>query len=140
MKWYDDSAAPLEPPKDSEPARIQPQTIYRTNYGKKIHAEDLRNEPKEPIAFKNFVSVTTDNPGFHSKKRKKDTVLRVDDPMYHQLKKQSRIPSYSGEFPANRFLQSPGYRWDGVDRSNGFEERYLTIQSDEKVTTYKDEL
>jgi pre-mRNA-splicing factor CWC26 len=46
----------------------------------------------------------------------------------------SEIPIYQGPQPApNRFKILPGYRWDGVDRSNGFEKRCFEKMSQRKA-------
>uniref|UniRef100_UPI00358EF85B BUD13 homolog n=1 Tax=Myxine glutinosa TaxID=7769 RepID=UPI00358EF85B len=51
---------------------------------------------------------------------------RDGDPMAGLLTKKtttSTRPVYNGAAPPNRFDIKPGYRWDGVDRSNGFEKK-----------------
>ncbi|KAI9322658.1 Pre-mRNA-splicing factor of RES complex-domain-containing protein [Dichotomocladium elegans] len=42
-------------------------------------------------------------------------------------------PKYKGPWKPNRYMIAPGYRWDGVDRSNGFEDQYLLQQNSKKA-------
>ncbi|KAM5536137.1 hypothetical protein V8D89_010236 [Ganoderma adspersum] len=62
---------------------------------------------------------------------------RWNDPAAQFLtKKRSkgpRKPEYTGPAPPpNRFGIKPGYRWDGVDRSNGFEKKYFQKQNERR--------
>lgn len=67
---------------------------------------------------------------------------RLDDPMLEYMRKkkddESRKkgvevkPKYLGQFPDNRFNIRPGYRWDGVDRSNGYEKKYFSMINSKK--------
>ncbi|XP_049296874.1 BUD13 homolog [Anopheles funestus] len=68
---------------------------------------------------------------------------RDGDPMLEYLRNKQKEenkragipekPMYQGSFPDNRFGLRPGYRWDGVDRSNGFEKRWFEATSKKKA-------
>ncbi|CAH1797408.1 unnamed protein product [Owenia fusiformis] len=66
---------------------------------------------------------------------------REDDPMLAFIKKKTpkgsnkkQLPLYKGPAaPPNRFNIQPGYRWDGVDRSNGFEKKIFQTQSNSRA-------
>ncbi|ODQ79139.1 hypothetical protein BABINDRAFT_162198 [Babjeviella inositovora NRRL Y-12698] len=62
---------------------------------------------------------------------------RYEDPAFNFLPsatKDARSKTgrklYKGSYPANRFSIPPGYKWDGVDRSNGFEEQWYKKQNE----------
>uniref|UniRef100_A0A1B6DQY3 BUD13 homolog n=1 Tax=Clastoptera arizonana TaxID=38151 RepID=A0A1B6DQY3_9HEMI len=66
---------------------------------------------------------------------------REGDPMLDYIKRKQgeaialsgKKPQYQGSFAPNRFGIHPGHRWDGVDRSNGYEKKWFTHQNAKKA-------
>lgn len=73
------------------------------------------------------------------------SIQRLNDPMANYIKVQQEkrrkkaggMPLYKGPQPEpNRYNIKPGHRWDGVDRSNGFEKKYYRMLA--KVKSLKE--
>ncbi|XP_054723975.1 BUD13 homolog [Uloborus diversus] len=68
------------------------------------------------------------------------SVIHEEDPMAEYMRKKKRknepaVPIYRGPAPPpNRFGIQPGYRWDGVDRSNGFEKKFFEKNNASKAS------
>jgi len=69
-------------------------------------------------------------------------VERSEDPMLKYIQKKQtkaksglpQYPKYKGPAPPpNRFGIAPGYRWDGVVRSTGFEKKLFESQNSRKA-------
>lgn len=64
---------------------------------------------------------------------------REGDPMLDYIRKKRRRndietgkpvkQQFEGEFMPNRFGIRPGHRWDGVNRSNGYEKKWIEVQN-----------
>ncbi|KAF9916536.1 hypothetical protein BX616_003508 [Lobosporangium transversale] len=89
-------------------------------------AEKKRREEEEK--FKPLARYMDDeelNEELKERERWNDPAARFLSGTKKTKKAVRRYPIYQGNIPPNRFNIRPGYRWDGVDRSNGFEKSYF---------------
>ncbi|EJT44396.1 BUD13-like protein [Saccharomyces kudriavzevii IFO 1802] len=141
------------------------ETIYRDAQGHKIqdnyNVNDLRSgrsktEDDEALDREQYLRVLNMgdvqksgiNVDTHEKKKNQNTSnLTIEDPAMRFTyddkigMKTSLLGRklYSKSAPENRFGITPGSRWDGVHRSNGFEEKWFGKQneiSEKKVQSY----
>ncbi|GFZ45644.1 Pre-mRNA-splicing factor CWC26 [Saitozyma sp. JCM 24511] len=69
-------------------------------------------------------------------------VERWNDPAAEFISKKKkskgpRRPKYQGAWAPNRFGIPPGFRWDGVDRSTGFEKKWFQAQNSAARAQYE---
>jgi len=109
----------------------------------KVQKEKDEEHRKELEDIKNAPFARYENDPTLERARKAE--IRTDDPMAaYMMKKQREAtveaaarsgkvlkPEYKGPAPRpNRFNIRPGYRWDGIDRGNGFEGKWFKRQSE----------
>ncbi|KAI8461724.1 hypothetical protein BY996DRAFT_6646797 [Phakopsora pachyrhizi] len=97
---------------------------------KKADADELKKIASQPFAR------TIDDDEMNKEMKDKQ---RWNDPAAAFLTKSSKTsntssrPKYQGPPPPpNRYAIPPGFRWDGVDRSNGFENKFFQADNDRK--------
>ncbi|TQS33287.1 hypothetical protein Golomagni_06373, partial [Golovinomyces magnicellulatus] len=91
--------------------REQLQDAKLMPFARTVDDKDLNDELKEHERWNDPMMQFMSGPSAEGKKSKK-----------------SKRPIYVGAAPPNRYGIRPGYRWDGVDRGNGFEaERFRAL-------------
>jgi len=105
----------------------------------KAHREKMRDDLHE---MSKSLTRTADDADMNDQLKAED---RAEDPMLAYVKQKrakkvatdtniEKYPEYKGPQPApNRFGIKPGYRWDGVDRSTGFEKKLFDTQTKQRV-------
>jgi pre-mRNA-splicing factor CWC26 len=106
---------------------------YEWGGGKKDkEAEEEKKRFEEEDKGKPYRGTTLDDEKLNQEYR---DAVRFGDPMAHLLarrlekkkrKNKSMKREYTGFCPPNRFGIRPGFEWDGVDRSNHYEENLFT--------------
>ncbi|GJE99584.1 Pre-mRNA-splicing factor of RES complex-domain-containing protein [Phanerochaete sordida] len=100
-----------------------------------VQREEAERKKKELEAMRSTTFVRTIDDKTLNEELKQEE--RWNDPAAAFLTKKKskgpKRPEYTGPPPPpNRFGIRPGYRWDGVDRSNGFEKKLFQKQNERK--------
>ncbi|TPX35278.1 hypothetical protein SmJEL517_g02237 [Synchytrium microbalum] len=114
----------LEEEKQMEWGRGLAQTREKEEESKRLEIE--RHAP---------LAVYKDDVGYNETLKQRD---RWGDPMAGLVKKpvagKKEYPKYKGPWAPNRFGIPPGYRWDGVDRGTGFENKLFLSKNSKGAT------
>ncbi|CAG8794582.1 6266_t:CDS:2, partial [Gigaspora rosea] len=129
--------------KNMDPSRSgrDAETVYRDKYGKKIDIVAQRAEERRKIEEEKYMKWgKEDQINKEEELRHKPLAIEqsrtlfLDSSNYllfvityqKSKKKELSRPKYQGPPPPpNRFNIPPGFRWDGIDRSDGFEKAYF---------------
>merc|ERR1712037_390984 len=124
------------------------ETVYREKgTGKKRDFEkeeelDAAERARKEEEIKKPLARYKDDKDFNDLQKAK---MHQDDPMFEYMmsknktktkkaRQQSSKKMYTGSSTApNRFGILPGYRWDGVDRSTGFENKLFTYHNEKRI-------
>ncbi|KAK9474401.1 Pre-mRNA-splicing factor of RES complex-domain-containing protein [Dipodascopsis tothii] len=118
-----------EQEQEAERKRLAAEKEKELNKGlvQEIQKREAEEHERE-IAAKSF-SMYADDKELNARQKEEE---HWEDPAAAFLSKKKEekksttgLKLFHGHFPPNRYNIAPGYRWDGVDRSNGFEVRYL---------------
>eukprot|EP00002_Diphylleia_rotans_P013207 TRINITY_DN2572_c0_g1_i3.p1 TRINITY_DN2572_c0_g1~~TRINITY_DN2572_c0_g1_i3.p1 ORF type:complete len:435 (+),score=113.73 TRINITY_DN2572_c0_g1_i3:45-1349(+) len=118
------------------------KTSGQLKWGKEAVQEKEKEAMRQRIKEEKFkpLAVYADDEEWNDHQKDR---LRWDDPMREFVQEakerenkagnQPAKPKYKGAFPPNRFNIRPGYRWDGIDRSNGYEGDFFKKSSERKA-------
>ncbi|XP_034034291.1 BUD13 homolog [Thalassophryne amazonica] len=94
--------------------------------------EDALHEAQKPLA--RYYDDQELDRMLREQEREGDPMAAMIRRKKERTEKSQEKPRYKGPAPPpNRFNIPPGYRWDGVDRSNGFEKKRYTLMSEKKA-------
>ena len=115
---------------EAQKSHKEAQEAERMHWGKGIVQTKQQEALQKRLSGDGPLTVYADNESLNKQLMDRD---RWGDPMAssnaknppnNTTRKKKRV-SYNGEYLPNRFGIAPGYRWDGIDRSNGFEAKLV---------------
>ncbi|KAI9494650.1 Pre-mRNA-splicing factor of RES complex-domain-containing protein [Zychaea mexicana] len=140
--YRDETGRRIDPKiKRAEEARAKKEAIereeQRMEWGKglvqrsEVEAQrrQLEEEKNQPLA--RYADDQDYNQGLREQQRWNDPAAGF---LTSEGKSKGLVrPRYKGAWKPNRYMIPPGYRWDGVDRSNGFEDSFLLRENQKKA-------
>ncbi|KAL0117335.1 hypothetical protein PUN28_010292 [Cardiocondyla obscurior] len=95
------------------------------------HEEKLKSdlyEMNKPLA--RYADDADLDKELREQEREGDPMLKyIKEKQIKQGKRKPDPPQYQSSYAPNRFGIRPGHRWDGVDRSNGYEKKWFEAQN-----------